>query len=75
MKLNVKPVYRMMSRHRSVYIVMSKIKPPVSSFRFYSSLTLGFANFFLHCKDTASLIVKQGTAFMLSDHAKKKGSC
>lgn len=53
--------------HRTI-----KIKPPVSTFKFYSSLTLGLSIFFVHSKELASSIIEHGTTITVSDSALKR---
>lgn len=69
---------KVLFKDKSLYKVMlmrvraSKIMPPVSSSKLYSSIMQGFANFFAHCKDIGSLIVKKGTAVTITDSALKR---
>ena len=49
-----------------IYKILRQIKPPFYPLKFYLSITsfreIGFANFITHCKNLASLIVKEGAS-------------
>lgn len=71
-ELGNKRSHKTKSRYVSIYKRISKDRLADSPFKVYLSLTLGFADFIVHCKDMASLVIDQGTAVILGDSALKK---